>query len=94
MANSAGKVDQHGVSSGVQVPTKKSDLTSSFFYLCLLEFVISCIQLSLYICFCVVFIVLLYLLYFCMLYLSGCIYCFGIPVPQIIVFLMFECAFF
>ena len=30
MANSAGKVDQHGVSSGVQVPTENSDLNICF----------------------------------------------------------------
>ena len=33
VANSGGKVDQHGVSSGVQVPTENSDLNIFLLYL-------------------------------------------------------------
>jgi hypothetical protein len=89
VANSAGKVDQHGVSSGVKVPTKTSDLASSFYLLKFVCIVLYCFYLFIYF----VFIVFLYLLYFCILYFSGCIYCFGIPVPQIIVFLCLNVRF-
>ncbi len=35
VANSGGKVDQHGVSSGVQVPTENSDLNIFFCIYCI-----------------------------------------------------------
>ncbi len=58
VANSAGKVDQHGVSSGVQVPTENSDLASICYLLYFVFIVFDCIYLVYFYC-------ILYLLHFC-----------------------------